>query len=555
MTPGAVEGLAGTKALAVGHRHTCVIDAMDRVACWGRNAEGQLGSAGLSRPTPQIITQLGSVTQLSAAGRATCALDVNGTMSCWGDGQDGQLGTGSFESSTAPTAISLPDVRSFSMGATGGCAALRDGTAACWGTHDAGDGSHGVELVPAMAAVTSVADVSTQFRHSCAIAGGGLTCWGEDEDGQLGRGTRSIATRATKVPGVGVTQLAVGSNHVCTTSGDTVRCWGSNRYAESGGADLQRAYSPVTVSSTISPVERVVAAYARTCVVGGGAAQCWGRGVGGALGNGIDQRHQASPTSVNATQIVDVAIGGEHLCVRSSTNTVLCFGQNRYGQLGGAPTGMSLTGVQPNLMNVTSIAAGARHSCAIVASALYCWGHNENGQLGNGTTSVGATPTPAAVDGGAVVMGEVVEIGAGDRSTCARNASGSVFCWGHNGLGQLGDGTRIRRLTPTRVLLPKGRTATKLAVGPFGACARLDDGAVVCWGDGGAGQLADGSTLEATTPIAVPGFSNASAVGIGSLARCALVNDEILCAGHHSMLGNGDNSRSLPAAPAFDTCQ
>jgi alpha-tubulin suppressor-like RCC1 family protein len=96
---------------------------------------------------------------------------------------------------------------------------------------------------------------------------------------------------------------------------------------------------------------------------------------------------------------------------------------------------------------VVSVAAGDQHTCALIAGGeAWCWGANSNGQLGRGTIG-GSSPTPAAVGGGL----SFVALTAGTAHTCGRTTNGSLYCWGGNAFGQLGDGTQSDRATPVRV--------------------------------------------------------------------------------------------------------
>lgn len=190
-----------------------------------------------------------------------------------------------------------------------------------------------------------------------------------------------------------------------------------------------------------------------------------------------------------------------------------------------------------------SVAAGNQFTCALSGGMVKCWGHNGSGQLGDGTTA--RRPTPVAVSG----ITTAVEIVAGRDHSCARLASGSVVCWGDNGYGQLGDGTTARRLTPSPVA---GLVdAVALAAGDRHTCALTASGGVKCWGANASGEVGDGTFARRTTPVSVSGVAGASAIAAGGATSCAVVaGGAVKCwgAGGYGQLGNGtaNTNSALP---------
>jgi alpha-tubulin suppressor-like RCC1 family protein len=152
----------------------------------------------------------------------------------------------------------------------------------------------------------------------------------------------------------------------------------------------------------------------------------------------------------------------------------------------------------PPLQNITAIAAGGYHTCAVTAGGgVKCWGKNRTGALGDGTTVNRRTP----VDVVGLSSG-VTAIAAGNDHTCAVTASGGVKCWGANGFGGLGDGTTVSRSTPVEVVgLSSGVTA--IAAGFGHTCSVPASGGARCWGANGFGQLGDGTTANRSTPVEV----------------------------------------------------
>jgi alpha-tubulin suppressor-like RCC1 family protein len=150
---------------------------------------------------------------------------------------------------------------------------------------------------------------------------------------------------------------------------------------------------------------------------------------------------------------------------------------------------------------VTAVAAGSFHTCARKSDgSLWCWGHNPSGQLGDGSTTDKSSPIEVTALGSTVVA-----FAAGGQHTCAtRSVDGSLACWGANNFGQLGDGTTTSQSSPIGVTA-LDNAVTTVAAGSMHSCARKSDGSLWCWGYNAFGQLGDGSTTNESSPVAVSG--------------------------------------------------
>lgn len=194
---------------------------------------------------------------------------------------------------------------------------------------------------------------------------------------------------------------------------------------------------------------------------------------------------------------------------------------------------------------VTLGAAGSYHSCArSLTGGAKCWGANGFGQLGDGTRADQSTP----VNVSGLTTG-VAKISAGDRHTCVLMNDGTVKCWGYNRYGQLGNGTRTDWSTPVNVFGLTGVTA--ISAGAGHTCALLNEGAVKCWGDNGSGQLGDGTMVDRLTPVNVTGLaSGIVAISAGANHACAVRNTGgSVCWGENysGQLGDGTTiGKSVP---------
>jgi hypothetical protein len=158
------------------------------------------------------------------------------------------------------------------------------------------------------------------------------------------------------------------------------------------------------------------------------------------------------------------------------------------------------------------------------------------GQLGDGTKSPSPSLTPVTVGGG---LGNVTAIAAGIDHTCALLATGTVKCWGYNLYGQLGDGTKNPSLTPVNVSGLTGVTA--IAADANFTCARLGNGTVKCWGWNSYGQQGNGTTADSTTPVTVKGLVGVTAISAGRYHVCArLATGSAKCWGTNGLGVNGN---------------
>jgi len=353
------------------------------------------------------------------------------------------------------------------------------------------------------------------------------------------------------LPGTVVTAISAGYHHSCAlTETGGVRCWGRNDAGQLGdGTKLDRMV-PVDVVGLERGVAAISAGGRHTCAVTtAGGVKCWGWNDSGQLGDGTKVDRLAPVDVVGLSDgIRAVSAGDVHTCAVADDGSPLCWGYDGYGELGiggssgERPTPVAITGIPGG---VEEISAGSGHTCALTyAGGVKCWGINYT--LGDGTTRRSSVP----VDVTGLARG-VRAIGTGASPTCALKDDGSAWCWG----GVLGTGTTKRSLVPVQVSA-LGRHVDAIASGGGRRCAVLDAGGVKCWGDNRYGSLGDGTLSARKAPVAVRGLpGRATGVAAGGWHTCALLEDgRVFCWGHgnHGELGYRRTSNSpIPVQVVF----
>lgn len=224
----------------------------------------------------------------------------------------------------------------------------------------------------------------------------------------------------------------------------------------------------------------------------------------------VREQLPAALLSCLVTAVLLVALPGT--APAATLGTPLTFGTNTFGQFGdgSATTAQRTTpGAVTGLSDVVKVAGGREHVLALRSDGtVMAWGHNDKGQVGDGTTTA-IRGEPVSVAG----LANVKDIGTGHYHSLAVRTDGTVWVWGFNSLGQLGDGTTTNRTRPQR--FGTFTTAVQAVGGRDMSYVRLADGTVWCAGSNTAGECGDGTTVQRRTPVQVSTVSTAVDVAGG----------------------------------------
>lgn len=389
------DSISLSQRLAVGGRHTCAIDDIGAVWCWGSNDLGQLGprlvdDTDTGGPTPRQV-ELGGLraVAIDAAADRSCAVGSDGTIRCWGQ--------------TLPSA---------------------DGEPTAWATPTDVDGVVAIDL---QAGSAEAIDVAVSFASSCALFDDGTArCWGSNRHHGLGVPSSELANGISTVdfgPNRHATALGSGTGHTCAVLDDgAVACWGQNAVGQLGRPDpYDHAPAEVRLPQGHRAVQ-VSVGDQHTCALSDeGAVWCFGDNHQLQLGTAQTPTSAGTAVQVevdfgsNPVPFTAIAAGAYHTCAITDTAAVACWGGSRWGEAGIAPTqgpnGQKLVATAPTThqylsatdpadADAVAIAAGSGHVCvATISSVIRCWGTNHSGQLGTHQIRILYSARPTFVTG------------------------------------------------------------------------------------------------------------------------------------------------------------
>ena len=339
------------KLVEAGGVHSCEVDATSQVACWGKNAKGQLGvGTFVDSPTPLYVPGMSSVTAVTASYEHSCAIKT-GEVWCWGSNVQGQLGDGSTIDRPSPVQVgALAGITAISSGIAHSCALNNSQEVWCWGDNaqgQLGNGTTADSLTPVqVTGLTDAVTISVKGLHSCALSVTGTTnCWGDNSTGQLGIGSNVDSSVPVSPAGIPTaTALEVGTLHTCATAAGVTSCWGNNAYGQLGNGSLTGSQLPVEVPGLPSNTTGLAMGAFHSCaVVNGGTAECWGYNLKGGLGDGTLVNSSTPVSVVGLAGITHMSAGLSHTCAVVSGTQVVCWGDNGVGQLGNSGAGSEST--------------------------------------------------------------------------------------------------------------------------------------------------------------------------------------------------------------------
>ena len=295
----------------------------------------------------------------------------------------------------------------------------------------------------------------------------------------------------------GVTAVSAGGAHSLALKSDgTVWAWGSNTSGQLGDGSTTDRLAPVQVGG-LSGVTAIAAGTDFSMALkNDGTVWTWGNGTSGQLGNGALASSASAVRAGDLTGIAAIAAGHDHALAMNTSNASWVWGGNSRGQLCIGNTTNYSSPVRIGIF-VTAISAGTQFTVALVRDSLngdvYACGANDSGQLGNGSTA----DSWSAVK---IAMGSlnIAALAAGTDHVLALNIDGTVWAWGNNSAGELGNGTAINSSVPVQVSGLAG--VQGIEAGYRNSFAETSSNAIFAWGNNSDGQLGDTTTTNRWSP-------------------------------------------------------
>jgi len=358
-----------------------------------------------------------------------------------------------------------------------------------------------------------------------------VASWGINNTGQLGDGTTTSRSLSGDIgAGNDVVQVATGygspSGHgLALRSDGTVWTWGANGFGQLGDGTMDSRNAPAQVPGLTGVIQVAGGCNHSLALRSDGTVWAWGGNAAGQLGRGTTSDHEATPAEVTGLAgVTKISAGcGFSLALRSD-GTVSAWGYDNVGQLGNGSVASSALPVKvAGLSHVTRISAGWDSSIATatngisVVTSVWTWGANDYGQLGDGTLA--SHTTPERVTGLPVYIAGVA---AGAKTAAVLGADGSVWAWGTDTSGQLGNAPASTPVTRPVNTIGVGSGITQISAGLISMVALKSNGTVLAWGDNSWGELGNGTTTSAAGPVQVTGLTGATQVAAGAATGFAV---------------------------------
>lgn len=479
--------------VCAGEIHSCAIKSDGMIYCWGNNSQGQLGTgeySNKSTPYPVNVRNLLdedlflSFKKVSCGSQHTCAMNQKNDVYCWGSNLNGRLGINSDEEK-----LNLPKKID---------------------TKELTDNEY-------------FKDITTGLSHTCGVTNfGNIYCWGDNSDGQLGRGNTDsgfsypVKTSDPSFDNLFFKQVVTQNNHNCALDGEGhAYCWGKNSNNQTGTDTPGFQLTANKVEPSEIFVELSLGGIFSCGITNSKDVKCWGQQVSGTFGNtSVTDDNYTTPkiwdtSSLASKKAVSITSGYAYTCTIVDGGEVFCWGAGGSDQQGDGDSTDNLTPTQVVLGqsgNFKKISSNTSHTCGInLNGELYCWGDNSFNQLGDGTSNDSNVPVKVDDSLYPVEDEKFIKVLASNEFSCALSTVGLLYCWGDNENNQLATDSIDESFSPKLIVDTNNEPILfkEFSLGDEHACALKIDGTAVCWGANDKGQLGNNSTTNSPSPVDV----------------------------------------------------
>lgn len=570
-----VKRLSNIIEVAAGENYSLALDSDGYVHSWGNNSLGTLGTGNTNDSNiPIKIKNLSNIVKISAGQNHVLALDSNGVIYSWGNGRYGQLGNMNTSSLSPQKVVDHLDVIDISAGYTHNLAVRSNGDVWAWGKNDYGKigvegASTGVNPLPKRTLIKGVVSVSAGENHSIARQPNGeVYAWGANTFGQLGVTAIDESSIVRKVHLTNIAKIITMKNHNIAIDKDGYAySWGANLSGQLGRKtdevngtipaiinstkfqqiavgsivtyaidDEQNLYKwgaiyntePTNYFENVPFQNKIIDISARrnsvVAVDKKGDVYTWGDGSYWDLGHNSDKNEYHPRKVEGISNVKKVAKSKHSTYALDKDGQVWGWGKNTFegsdkiktprkatkgtgiidisatetdcialktdGTVWSSSGGNKIDGVT----NVSQIVCGNDFTVALSGNTIYTWGGNEFGQLGDGTNENRDTPQ--------AISGSYTKVYTNSNHVLAIGTDGRLYSWGRNSINQLGlnDSGKINRNTPT-VIPIFNKKVIAAGTGNSTSMATLEDGTVWTWGEGRSYQFGNGMSQTSWLPI------------------------------------------------------
>ncbi len=553
-------GTSSWSAVAVGPSHTVAILSDGTLWAWGYNTDGQLGDGTTVSKNSPVRVGTSSWTAIAAAGGAghNLAIRKDGTLWAWGYNGQGRLGDITGESRSSPVQIGTSSWSAVAAGSSHSVAIRIDGGLFAWGYNSygqLGDGTTTNKSSPVKLGTGSWTAMAAGALHALAVrSDGALFAWGDNTSGIIGDGSAGGAFPGVQLKSspvqVGTSSwsaVAAGRSHSAAIKIDgTVWTWGSANTNGLGDRTTIARSSPVQIGMSIPDytitVGKVSAGFYSAAIRTDGSLWTWGPNNNNTLANNLNTA-TSSPVKIGTSSWTAVATGMNNAIVAVKKTGALATG----GSLVTLVLG-DLSYTSPVVINAgkswQSISVGPSHTVAILSDGtLWAWGLNNSGQLGDQTIISRISPVQIGSDTWKMAS-------AGSTFSAAIRYDNALLLWGLNTSGQLGTNDYISRSSPT--IIPS--TWKNISLGGNYVMAIDSNNRLYAWGNNTIGLLGLSSTSGIATPMQV--FTNTqlatwNKISTGDLATFAVRNDGSLWSWGNNTYGQLGFASATESTPMF----
>ena len=497
--------------VSAGYYHTAAVKNDGTLWTWGLGTSGQLGDNSISSKSSPVQTIASGNTWLQAAcgNTYTAAIKTDGTLWTWGLGTSGQLGDSTSISKSSPvqTITYGTNWKQVSCGSVHTVATKTDGTLWTWGADT--NGQLGDNTIVAKS--SPVQTITSGYSWKQAVAGFSLTMaiQNEADVNLLDQTLPSGATGSTGSTGAtgsaGTASGALTASQLGDYLSTSTRLWafGLGTSGQLGDNTILSKSSPIQTTAFGTNWKQISVSnhnLTTTVVKSDGSLWSWGLGTTGQLGdNTILSKSSPVQTVAGGTTWLQSASGFAHTVAVKNDGTLWVWGDNAtYGQLGDNTVAPKSSPVQTTAFgtNWKNVASGSYHCAATKTDGtLWTWGRNSSGQLGDNTIVHRSSPVQTTAFGS-----NWVQISCGYYYTAAVKNDGTLWTWGINTSGQLGENTASPRSSPIQTVAYGTNWRQVSAGNSMTACIKTD-GTLWTWGQGTNGTLGDNTAVSKSSPV------------------------------------------------------